>query len=211
MDRRSARSQIDRAEDRLFEGVREAERFFMGEDAVHHALEKLARLLAAARIPYALVGAMALNAYGYRRVTVDVDVLLTRDGLEAFKRAYLGRGYVEKFPGSRGLRDTEHGVDIDVVLAGEYPGDGKPKAVAFPDPATAATEGARVRLLPLSTLVELKLASGMSAPHRLRDLADVLEIIRLLRLPADFAARLDPSVRDKFRELWQAAQHTDAE
>jgi hypothetical protein len=199
------------AEERLFEGAREAERFFMGEDAVHRALEKLTGVLAAARIPYALVGGLALNEYGYRRVTVDVHILLTREGLDAFKKALLGRGYLEKFPGSRGMRDTEHGVDIDVVLAGDFPGDGKPKAVSFPDPASAAIEGARVRLLPLATLVELKLASGLSAPHRLRDLADVLEIIRLQHLPEDFAARLDPSVRDKFRELWQAAQHTDVE
>src|SRR3989442_731869 len=105
-------------------------------------------------IPNALVGAMALNEYGYRRVTVDVDLLLAREGLEAFKRAHLGRGYLEKFPGSRGMRDTENGVDIDVVLAGEYPGDGKPKPVAFPDPATAAIEGARVRLLPLPKLIQ---------------------------------------------------------
>jgi hypothetical protein len=199
------------AEERLFEGVRTAERFFMGEDAVHRALQKLTRLLDEAGIPYALVGAMALNEYGYRRVTVDVDLLLTRAGLETFKGAHLGRGYVEKFPGSRGMRDAEHGVPIDVVLAGEYPGDGKPKAVAFPDPAIAAVSGARVRLLPLAKLVELKLASGMSAPHRLRDLADVLEVVRMQRLPEAFAAELDPSVREKYRELWQAAQHEDPE
>jgi hypothetical protein len=199
------------AGERLFEAVREAERFFMAEGAVHRALEKLVDLLTAERIPYALVGAMALNEYGYRRVTVDVDVLLTREGLQAFKQAHLGRGYVEKFPGSRGMRDTEHGVTIDVVLAGEYPGDGKPKPVAFPDPAAAAVPGARVRLLPLAKLLELKLASGMSAPHRLRDLADVLEIIRLQQLPEDFAAGLDPSVQEKFRELWRAAQHVDPE
>src|SRR2546422_11482315 len=120
MERHSTANQIDpAAEDRLFEGVREAERFFMAQDPVHGALEKLVALLAAERIPYALVGAMALNEYGYRRVTVDVDILLTREGLETFKRAHLGREYLEKLPG--GMRDTEHGVDIDVVLSGEYP------------------------------------------------------------------------------------------
>jgi len=195
----------------VFEASREAERFFMGTDAVHGALQKLVGLLAADGIPYALVGAMALNEYGYRRVTVDVDVLLTRDGLDAFKRANLGRGYVDKFPGSRGMRDTEHGVDIDVLLAGEYPGDGKPKPVVFPDPAIAAVDGPRVRLLPLAKLLELKLASGLSAPHRLRDLADVLEVIRIQKLAEAFASELDPSVREKFGELWRAAQHTDAE
>jgi hypothetical protein len=67
-------------------------------------------------------------------------VLLTREGLDAFKQAHLAHGYVDKFPGSRGMRDTENGVDVDVLLAGEYPGDRKPKAVVFPDPATAAVE-----------------------------------------------------------------------
>ena len=39
---------------------------------------------------------------------------------------------MEKFPGSRGLRDPENGVNIDVVLAGEYPGDGEEKPVVSP-------------------------------------------------------------------------------
>ena len=85
----------------------------------------------------------------------EADVQLAPEGLRRLKAAVLGRGYVEKFPGSRGLRDTEAGVDIDVVLAGEYPGDGKPKPVAFPDPADAAVRGQRVALLPLAQLIEL--------------------------------------------------------
>ena len=199
------------AESRFWSGVEHANRFFMGEAEVQQALLKLTRLLEDAGTPYAVIGAMALNEYGYRRVTVHVDILLTREGLAALKTEVLGRGYVEKFPGSRGLRDTEHGVPIDVLLAGEYPGDGQPKAVRFPDPAEVAVRGARVALLPLPTLVELKLASGISAPHRLRDLANVLELIRVTGLPAAFGADLDPSVRDKYRELWQAAQTADPE
>lgn len=196
-------------EDRFWEGVRSAERFFMGTADVQKALEKLVRTLDAEGIPYAIIGAMALNEFGYRRVTVDVDVLLTADGLAAFKSRHLGRGYVEKFPGSRGVRDAEHGVDIDVVVAGSYPGDGLPKPVTFPDPAVAAERGARVALLPLPALIELKLASGMTAPHRLKDLADVLEVIRALRLPEGLAANLNPYVREKYLELWHAAQSED--
>src|SRR5260221_5822059 len=104
---------------RLLRGIEESERFFMREDRVYQAFRKVTRLLNEAQIPYAVVGAMALNEYGYRRVTTDVDVLLTRQGLEAFKERYLGRGYVEKFPGSKGLRDAEIGVSIDVIIAGE--------------------------------------------------------------------------------------------
>jgi hypothetical protein len=198
-------------EDRFFAGAREATRFFMGESDVQRALEKVARLLEEDGIPYAVIGAMALNAYGYRRLTVDVDLLLTSQGLEAFKAKHLGLGYVQKFPGSKGLRDTENGVPIDVVLAGEYPGDGLPKPVAFPDPADAAVRGERTALLPLPRMIELKLASGMTAPHRLKDLADVIEIVRILKLPVDIAAELDPYVREKYLELWRAAQAEERE
>ncbi len=183
----------------------------MGESKVQRARNKVARLLEEDGIPYALIGAMALNAYGYERVTVDVDLLLTREGLESFKTRHLGLGYVQKFPGSKGLRDTENGVPIDVVLTGEYPGDGLPKPVAFPDPAQAAVRGKHTALLPLPRLIELKLASGMTAPHRLKDLADVIEVIRILKLPAGLTEELNPYVREKYGELWQAAQAADRE
>lgn len=183
----------------------------MGEADVQKALDRLTRTLDAQGIPYAIIGAMAMNEFGYQRVTVDVDVLLTPEGLGAFKAKNLGLGYVERLPGSRGLRDLEHGVDIDVVLTGSYPGDGQPKPVVFPDPGKAAERGARVALLPLPTLIELKLASGMTAPHRLKDLADVLELIRALKIPADLADNLNPYVRERYLELWQAAQVQDPE
>lgn len=198
-------------EDLFWAGVRNAARFFMGQAEVHQAMSKLAAILDAQGIAYAVIGAMALNEFGYRRVTVDIDVLLTPEGLDTFRSHNLGRGYAEKFPGSRGVRDTEYGVDIDIVLAGTFPGDGRPKPVAFPDPAVAAERGARISLLPLARLVELKLASGMTAPHRLKDLADVLEVIRALNLTAAFGDELNPYVREKYQELWRAAQTHDAE
>lgn len=39
------------------------------------------------------------------------------------------------------MRDTENEVPIDVLIAGDFPGDGRPKPVAFPDPAGAAVQG----------------------------------------------------------------------
>jgi hypothetical protein len=184
-------------EERFFAGAREATRFFMGEADVQRAAASVARLLEDNRIPYAVVGGLALNAYGYVHVTVDVDLLLTWEGLGAFKA----------------IRPdlTENGVPIDVVLTGDFPGDGLPKPVDFPDPASAAILRDRISLLPLPRLIELKLASGMTAPHRLKDLADVIEVIRALDLPETMAGELDPYVREKYRELWGAAQFEERE
>jgi hypothetical protein len=190
----------------LLAGIGFVGSFHMGTSPVHRALARLVERLDASHIPYALVGAMALNEHGYRRATVDIDVLLTAEGLARFRREWLGRGYVERVPGGRGLRDVEDRVAIDVLLTGEFPGDGRPKDVVFPDPAVAAVRGERLAVLPLERLIELKLASGLSAPHRLRDLADVLELIRLRDLDESLAERLAPSVRPKYLELCRAAR-----
>jgi len=96
-------------DERFEKALQDAESFFMKTGRVHQATLELARRLDAAKVPYAIAGAMALGAHGYERVTTDVDVLLTREGLERFKRENLGRGYLEKFPGSKGLNDTANG------------------------------------------------------------------------------------------------------
>ena len=116
---------------------------------------------------------------------------------------------MEVFPGSKGIRDTEHGVKIDFLLTGDFPGDGLPKPVAFPEPAKTRLDLERFAVVPIETLVELKLASGMTAPHRGQDLVDVQRLVHDVRLPRDFAAKLHPYVRAKYDEVWQLAQHPD--
>jgi hypothetical protein len=185
--------------------LKSVDEFFMGEGPVHRTMRTLARRFPEAGVDYAIVGAMALVMHGYRRETVDVDVLLSREGRDLFVENLVGRGYVPLFPGAKKqFRDTETGVEIDIITEGEYPGDGKPKPVSFPAPIEAAIEMDGIRIVTLEKLVELKLASGMSAPHRLRDLADVQELIKLRELGADFADRLDSLVRAKYKELWDA-------
>ena len=113
------------------------------------------------------------------------------------------------FSGSRHLRDADSGVRIEFLVTGDFPGDGKPKPVSFPNPNQASVEKDGVRWLSLERLIELKIASGMTSPGRLRDLADVQELIRILRLPSDFAEQLNPFVRDQYAQLWSSVQHSD--
>ena len=178
----------------------------MGDADVQRAAKRLAAALTEMGVPYVVCGALAVTAHGHVRVTQDVDVLLTPDGLRRFKERGLGKGWVEKFPGSKGLRDTENNVKIDVLLTGDYPGDGKPKPVRFPDPTTVATDLGGTATITLPKLIELKVASGMTAPDRPRDLDDVIQLIRANDLPREFGDSLDPWVRAKFDELWGYAQ-----
>ena len=155
-------------------------------------------------IPYAVAGGMALVAHGYDRTTEDVDILVDADGLARIQRELEGLGYIRPFAGSKNLRDTSTGVRIEFLIAGQYPGDGKPKPVSFPNPSASSTTIDGIEYVRLPYLLELKLASGISAQHRLKDLADVQELIRVLKLPKEFADGLNPYVRDKFIELWTA-------
>lgn len=182
----------------------------MREGKVHHTLKRLTQALEEESIPYAILGGMALNLFGYTRETVDVDILLTQAGLERFKERLVGRGYVMAFEGaSKSFRDAETQVKVEALITGEYPGDGKPKPVSFPDPASAHVERDGYRVISLEKLIELKLASGMSAPHRLRDLADVQDLISALDLPLELEVHLDESVREEYRRLWESVQGKD--
>ncbi len=179
----------------------------MKQGPVFSTLERLARRLQEENIPYAVVGGMALNLHNYERMTRDVDILMTREAIEKFIERCVGLGYVQAFPGARkSFRDTVSQTTIEVLITGEYPGDGKPKPVAFPDPAVASVEIDGIRVITLQKLIELKLASGISASHRLRDLADVQDLISALKLTLEFAEQLDESVRAEYHKLWQGAQ-----
>jgi hypothetical protein len=180
----------------------ESDKFHMGIGQVHETLRHLSADLGREGIDYAVVGGMALNAHGYKRETVDVDVLVRPEGLQQFAEKCVGRGYVPAFAGARTtFKDTRTGVKVEFLTTGEFPGDGKPKPVAFPDPSSVAVESEGLSVINLPTLIELKLASGMTHPGRLRDLADVQELVRTLALKREYAERLNPYVRGKFLEL----------
>ena len=45
----------------------------------------------------------------------------------------------------------------------------------------------------------------MTAPDRLKDLADVQELIKVRGLGAEFAESIDPYVREQYLRLWEAS------
>lgn len=180
-------------------------KFFRGEGMINDALKRVVSDLDRNQIDYVVIGAVALNQHGYRRFTEDIDLLVTRDGLEKFRETLVGLGYRPAFEGAKKkFRTTEENIPVEIITSGGFPGDGLPKPVIFPDPSEFAVIIDGVKTISLEKLVELKLASGMTAPDRLKDLADVQEMIKLKGLDKGFAEKLDASVRGKFIELQRA-------
>lgn len=187
--------------------LREGSLHFEEKNAVHETLRRITSRLNDLKIPYAVVGGMAMFAHGFRRFTEDVDLLVTRESMSEILEKLEGLGYVQPAGTSTKLRDTQSGVRIEFLITGGYPGDGKEKPLAFPEPSQVSVEIDGVRYVGLPTLVELKLASGITGGMgRLKDLADVVELIKTLNLSEQFAQQLNPYVREKFLELWQGVQ-----
>lgn len=131
---------------------------FERQSEVHKALEAIARRLQELGIPNAIAGGIALFFHGHWRFTEDVVILVTAEGLREIHHHLAGWGYLRPFTGSQNLRDTTSGVRIKFLVTDHYPGDGKPKLVALPDPAAASVEIDGIQFLRLETLIELKLA-----------------------------------------------------
>jgi hypothetical protein len=177
-------------------------RFFRGEGMINDVLKRLAHDLESQGIDYSVIGAVALNQHGYRRFTEDIDLLLTKEGLETFREQLVGLGYLPAFKDERRkFRTTEENIPVEIITAGEFPGDGLPKPVAFPDPGEFSVVIEGIKTISLEKLIELKLTSGMTAGDRLKDLADVQELIKLKELDESFAGHLNEFVREKYLEL----------
>lgn len=184
--------------------LKEISMFFQGKDEVHKSLRRLVRRLERAGIVYAVAGGMAVNAHKYRRTTADVDLLLTLEGFEEFKKRFVKKNYLQTEGRARRFTDRQNEVEIDFLLAGMYPGSGKPGPVVFPDPEEVAEVIHEVQVINLATLVQLKLAAG-----RHRDFGDVVELIRFNDLDESFARQLDKSVRDDYIECLDEKRRED--
>jgi hypothetical protein len=182
-------------------------KFFRGEGMINDALKRIVADLDRNKIEYAVIGAVALNQHGYRRFTEDIDLLLSKKGLEDFREKLVGLGYRPAFEGAKKkFRTTEENIPVEIITSGEFPGDGLPKPVEFPDPAEFAVIIDGVKTVSLEKLIELKLTSGMTAGDRLKDLADVQELIKLKSLEEGLAARLNPFVKEKYLELHRSVR-----
>lgn len=187
----------------------EGSRHFDEASAVFRAMFRTAALLEDERIPYAVVGGIALFKHGLRQYTQNVDFLVRRHDLAMVHELLLAHGYREDVPGSPNLREPELGVQVKFFCAGDFPVDGRSKPVCFPDPASDSIKIDGVSYISLIALFEIKIAAGQGHMSRLRYLAEAQELMKRLKPSSEFADRLHPSVRETFLHLWRGTQEYD--
>ncbi len=160
-----------------------------------------ASLLADHDIPHLIVGGLAVQEHGYPRVTIDVDIVVP-DVLEAVE--YLTAsvtGPLYRVPETHDrVEDRRNGVIIDLLPAGKVVKAGC--KVPFPEPKIAEE---KLQIVSLEDLISLKLDSWNGSPsRRIKDKADVTELILRRKLPRDLP--VDPTVRALYTETWDALQ-----
>jgi len=201
--RRGDRPVFDPKTFRFMDRVQEIGVFFQKRSPQHKAMRRLARRLQKAGIPYAIMGAMAVNAHGAERTTKDVDVLLTAEGLQRF-RAEFTEEYEQVQGRPRRFVERQSGVSVDCLVTGLYPGDGKPGPLAFPDPSEASQEIDKLRVLTLPQLIQLKLAA-----RRYYDFGDVVFLMQTHNLDEAFLQQLHPAVHADFIECLEEKRRED--
>lgn len=163
------------------------------------------QLLAAAKIPHALVGGVAVCLHGYQRNTVDVDVLIREEDAQAVREA-LG---AERYSWNEKAKEFESpaGIAVQFLIAGERAGRDSEAKLPDPGDERATTEIEELPVLTLAKLVESKIACGAGNPRRMhKDFADVVELIARHRLNSSFARFLHKSLRMTYRQLARRAR-----
>jgi hypothetical protein len=168
-----------------------------GTSAVAETARTVAEALTRYDIPHLIAGGLALQEHGYLRATTDVDIIVP-DVLEALEYGTADlAGHLARVPTFQDrLRDKSNGL----LPAGKVLKTGC--KVPFPMPTVASDH---LQFVTLEELISLKLDSWVNSPSsRLRDKADVNDLILRRKLPRDLA--ILPAVRDIYRETWDAIE-----
>ena len=170
-----------------------------GTSGVEQSLRSAVEILARHETPHLVVGGLAVQEHGYFRVTIDCDIVVpdVMDAVELLTADVSGP--FTRVPACEDtVKDKRTGVLINLLPAGQVLKQG----CKVPLPAPREVR-AQPRFVSLEKLISLKLDSWSNSPNRrLKDKADVVELIKALRLPRELA--VDEVVRALYLETWDA-------
>jgi len=172
----------------------------LGSSELWDAARRTHEALEASGIPHAILGGVAVGLHGYRRNTIDVNLLLRRGDSDRIRESLSSRGFVW----NADLKEfaSPAGVAIQFLTAGDRAGSDSQARLPDPGDSNAITTIEGLPVLTLARLIESKIACGEGSVRRTyKDFADVVELIAARKLNRSFARHLHRSLRKTFREL----------
>jgi GrpB-like predicted nucleotidyltransferase (UPF0157 family) len=183
------------------------------DEAAAKVKERLLRATTAldvAGVSYAVIGGNAVGAWVAKkdmdavRTTVDVDILLRREDLDAAEQALSKAGFVRRhvagidcfLDGRKGkFRDAVHIIKAGEKVREEY---------LFPAPNVEESErGEHYRVITLEALVRMKLTS-----YRLKDQMHLVDMVSLKLIDESWCDRYPAELAERLRTM---VHHPDVE
>lgn len=158
----------------------------VGDQTILNLAREVSAAIEAAGCEGGIVGGVAVFLHGYPRTTVDIDAYVTDRKRVAEELEKRGFRWVE------GRRQWEKNEFPAQLLA---PNDD----IGFHPGRFSRLQG--IRTVALGDLISMKLSSGTRHIHRMKDLADVVELMKRLKLDKSFAPRVTPGLRAEFKKL----------
>ncbi|MFM1904758.1 MAG: hypothetical protein RLZZ440_2658 [Planctomycetota bacterium] len=172
----------------------------LGEEPLWHAAAACHEVLSEAEAPHAVIGGVAVCLHGYRRNTVDVDLLVRPEDMPRIREALTAAGFTWDESGRE--FHSPAGIPIQFLAAGGRAGKGSEVVLPSPADERVAVMIEGLPVLSLAALIEVKIACGEGDARRMhRDFADVVELIAVHKLDGSFARHLHKVVRPTFRRL----------
>src|SRR5438067_999774 len=164
--------------------------------AVAQAAHAVSGLLSDHGIANLIAGGLAVQLHGYPRMTVDVDIVVP--DVQQAHDFLVANGYKASAAQPMAVIDPIRRVKIDLLPSGKcLKGECE---VPFPE---LEKSDAVMKPVALETLISLKLDSWKHSPtRRMRDKADVAELIMRNELPRDL--KVHRAAKDEYLALWDA-------
>jgi hypothetical protein len=164
-----------------------------GSSSLTNTMRKAVRVLAEGGIPSLVVGGYAVQENGYARFTSDVNIVVPN---VAAARERLSINDFRENPGSSmTLTDRYSQIEVDLLPGGGSIGPGP---LPLPLPTVVSTQPT---FADLRILIEIKLSRYLGSPaSRLKDLADVVELMKINDVPRD--SPLHEAILPTFLKTW---------
>jgi hypothetical protein len=164
---------------------------------------KLHRLLTRERIPYVIIGGLAVIRNGGVRTTRDVDVLVRKEDWPQIRKSLLTDFTIE----ADSAVDRNTDVHVDFL----FTGDDWDMILPLPDPAQGAEfdNDLQANFLSLMSILELKTAVYLQKKRdegievAAKDLADVVELLKKNqdRFATEHFSRIHPQIRKELERI----------